>query len=75
MLQRIEAYELVDCLRAKRRRGRLDGCPCKERACRHTRTRWDHHRVPYQMDYLFMSTALRDRLETCKALDTDEWFP
>lgn len=29
VLQRIEAYGLVDCLKAKRRRGRLEGCPCR----------------------------------------------
>jgi hypothetical protein len=36
LLERIEALGLVDCLRAKRAPGRLDGCPCVDgAACAH----------------------------------------
>jgi hypothetical protein len=77
VLGRIEAYGLRDCLKATRRAGRLKGCPCDSRAeCTHSRTRWDHRRIPYQMDYLFASPALVERLDgaefTCNVLDTDE---
>jgi hypothetical protein len=74
VLQRIEAYGLIDCLKAKRRRGRLDACPCHDRTCKHTRTRRDYSGIPYQMDYLFASPALAERLDSCRALDTDGWF-
>jgi endonuclease/exonuclease/phosphatase family metal-dependent hydrolase len=74
VLQRIEAYGLVDCLKARRRRGRLEKCPCRDRTCKHTQTRRDHSGIPYQMDYLFASQALADRLERCVALAADEWF-
>jgi hypothetical protein len=76
VLQRIEAYGLVDCLKAKRTAGRLKSCPCRpKKKCTHTRTRLDaRNDVPYQMDYLYASPALAERLGTCAALDTDEWF-
>lgn len=74
VLQRIEAYGLVDCLKLKRRRGRLNGCPCRDRSCKHTRTRRDGSGIPYQMDYLFASQALAMRLDSCVSLATDEWF-
>ncbi|MEX1265073.1 MAG: hypothetical protein WEE66_14265 [Actinomycetota bacterium] len=38
--------------------------------CTHTWTKLDPQRptVPYQDDYLFASSALADRLESCRAL-------
>jgi hypothetical protein len=74
VLDRIEAYGLVDCLRKMRPSGPLEGCRCElGDACTHT---WTKHvtpdagqpNVPYQDDYLFASAALGDRLESCKAL-------
>jgi endonuclease/exonuclease/phosphatase family metal-dependent hydrolase len=75
VLRRIEAFGLVDCLVAaltRDGRGRLAGCPCSYgEDCRHTRTRIDRRRpeVPYQMDYLYASPALAERLLTCQAVD------
>jgi hypothetical protein len=75
VLRRIEAFGLVDCLVAtitRDDRGPLEGCPCSYAdACRHTRTRIDRRKpeVPYQMDYLFASPALAERLLTCEAID------
>jgi endonuclease/exonuclease/phosphatase family metal-dependent hydrolase len=74
VLERIRAYGLVDCLEAKRRPGRQEGCPCSlGEGCTHTRTRMDprYPDVPYQMDYLFASPALAERLVTCEALAHD----
>jgi len=75
VLRRIEAFGLVDCLvmvLKRDGRGPLAGCPCSYGdACRHTRTRIDRNRpeIPYQMDYLYASPALTERLLTCEALD------
>jgi hypothetical protein len=76
VLDRIRAYGLVDCLEAKRPSGRLEGCPCSlGEGCTHTRTRLDprYPDVPYQMDYLFASPALAERLVSCEALGHDTW--
>jgi hypothetical protein len=71
VLDRIAALGLRDCLKAKRADGRLEGCPCSLEACDHTRTRRDarYPNVPYQMDYLFASPALLQRLTSCEAID------
>jgi len=75
IFQRIAAFGLVDCLVAnptRDNRGRLQDCPCSfGPECRHTRTRIDrqHPEIPYQMDYLFASPALAERLVKCEALD------
>ncbi len=77
LLDRIAALGLVDCIRAKRAPGRLDGCLCLEGSdCAHVRTRRDarHRDVPYQTDYLFVSSKLSSALISCEALATDEWF-
>jgi hypothetical protein len=77
LLQRFEAFRLVDCLAAKRPPGRLEGCPCTlGDDCTHTRTRRDSRRpdVPYQTDYLWASADLAERLVSCEALSQDEWF-
>jgi hypothetical protein len=75
VFRRIEAFGLVDCLVAdptRDERGPLTDCPCSYgEACRHTRTRIDPRRpkIPYQMDYLYATPALADRLVTCEAVD------
>jgi hypothetical protein len=74
VLDRIRAFGLVDCLQAKRPPGPLKGCPCTSGLrCTHTRTRLDAGKpnVPYQMDYLFASAAMVERLVTCEALPHD----
>jgi endonuclease/exonuclease/phosphatase family metal-dependent hydrolase len=56
--------------------GRLEGCPCNlGEECTHTQTRLDAGSpdVPYQMDYLFASRVLAERLVTCVALGKEEW--
>lgn len=76
VLDRIRAYGLVDCLEAKRPAGRLADCPCTlGEGCTHTRTRMDptNPQVPYQMDYLFASRALVERLSSCEAVAHDAW--
>ena len=77
VLDRIAALGLIDCIRAKRRPGRLAGCPCLDGdGCVHVRTRRDARRpeVPYQTDYLFASPELMAALSSCEVLATDEWF-
>ncbi len=76
VLERIRAYGLVDCLERVRPPGRLEGCTCSlGEDCAHTWTRIDprHPRIRYQMDYLFASPALADRLVHCEALSPTEW--
>jgi uncharacterized protein (DUF58 family) len=76
VLDRIRAFGLIDCLEAKRRRGRLEGCPCSlGTRCRHTRTRLDprYPGIPYQMDYLFASRDLAELLTSSEALDHERW--
>jgi exonuclease III len=76
VLERIRAYGLVDCLERVRPSGRLKGCTCSlGEQCTHTWTRLDprYPRTRYQMDYLFASTALAERLVHCKALSPTEW--
>lgn len=76
ILQRIKGYGLVDCLEEKRESGRLDGCRCVfGDDCRHSWTRLDpnHPDIPLQVDYLFASPALADRLTSCEALPPPEW--
>lgn len=77
VLDRIAALGLVDCIRAKRAPGRLEGCLCLEGDdCAHVRTRRDsrHPSVPYQTDYLFASPQLASALISCQVLATDVWF-
>lgn len=79
VLQRIEALGLVDCLRATRPPGRLEGCQCLDGDdCAHARTRTDRARpeIAYQTDYLFASRALAasPKLVRCEALAFDERF-
>jgi hypothetical protein len=77
VLDRIAALGLVDCLRAKRAPGRLEGCRCLEGDdCAHVRTRTDRQNpsIPYQTDYLFASAGLASRLTYCEALASDERF-
>jgi hypothetical protein len=65
VLERIEALGLVDCVRARREPGRLDGCTCEEAdQCSHVRTRRDkrYPHLPYQTDYLFASRGMASRL-------------
>lgn len=76
LLERIEAFGLVDCLEQTRPPGRLENCPCSfGEECTHTRTRVDprYPHIPYQMDYLFASRALAKRLTSCQALDSPSW--
>lgn len=86
VLDRIKAYGLVDCLAKWRDDNRippLAGCRCDDEPCRHTLTRlipnregehipWQD-RVPYQVDYLFASEALADRLYGVVETSPDEW--
>jgi hypothetical protein len=77
VLDRIAAFGLIDCIRAKRSAGRLIGCPCADGdRCAHVRTRRDGRRpdVPYQTDYLFASPKLVADLISCEVIATDEWF-
>lgn len=76
VLQRIAAYGLVDCLIQERPAGALKDCRCADGDdCTHTWTRLDprHPMIPYQMDYLFASPALVERLVGCEALSPLEW--
>jgi endonuclease/exonuclease/phosphatase family metal-dependent hydrolase len=74
LLERFEAYGLVDCLR-KMSPGPLDGCTCVlGDDCRHSWTRFDPGHPQLQVDYLFASGPLADRLETCEALAPPEWL-
>lgn len=77
VLERIEAYGTIDCIRATRPPGRLKSCQCTDgEACQHVRTRLDprHPDVPYQTDYLFATRTARLRLTRCEVLATPEWF-
>jgi endonuclease/exonuclease/phosphatase family metal-dependent hydrolase len=76
ILDRISAYGLVDCLQQMRPPGRLEGCRCSfGDDCMHTRTRLDprHPDIPYQMDYMYASPALAERLERCDVLAPADW--
>jgi endonuclease/exonuclease/phosphatase family metal-dependent hydrolase len=56
--------------------GRLKGCTCIfGQDCIHTWTRLDprYPRARYQMDYVFASPALAERLVHCEALSPSEW--
>jgi endonuclease/exonuclease/phosphatase family metal-dependent hydrolase len=73
LLERFEAYGLVDCL-AKMSTGPLEGCTCiLGDACRHSWTRWDRRHPKLQVDYLFASRDLADRLQSCDVLSPTEW--
>jgi hypothetical protein len=75
VLDRIAAYGLIDAL-AEMSSGALDGCTCSlGDECRHTRTRLDtqHPEIPYQMDYLFVSKRMKDRLMSCTVRSHDDW--
>jgi endonuclease/exonuclease/phosphatase family metal-dependent hydrolase len=72
VLERIEAFGLVDLLAERRTPGRLEGCHCSlGDECTHTRTRFDkrYPTKPYQTDYLYASKGLLGlaRLKTCIA--------
>lgn len=78
VLDRLEAHGLVDCLRLKRKPGRLRNCTCVfGQDCPHTWTRLDPsqkgRKTPYQMDYLFASVELAKRLTSCEALSPTRW--
>ena len=76
VLDRISAYGLVDCLQQMRPVGRLEGCRCSfGDDCTHTRTRLDprHPDIAYQMDYMYASPALAERLERCEVLAPPNW--
>ena len=78
VLERFEAYGLVDCLQLTRKPGRLPNCRCVfGQQCQHTWTRIDQNqkgrKTPHQMDYLFASVALAKRLTRCDALSPLEW--
>ena len=86
VLERIEAYGLHDCLAEWRKKNdlpRLEGCPCDDDLCRHTLTRltpnpegqdlpWQK-RVSKQVDYLFASETLADRLNDVIEIEPEEW--
>jgi endonuclease/exonuclease/phosphatase family metal-dependent hydrolase len=87
VLDRIEAYGMHDCLkewRSDKRMGPLPGCPCNEPAtCAHTLTRlypdesakqvpW-LERIAPQVDYLFASTGLANRVEEVVDISPEEW--
>lgn len=77
VLDRFTALGLIDCVRATRVSGRLEGCPCLDGdRCQHVRTRRDPRRpeIPYETDYLFCSRRLLPALKSCEVLATDEWF-
>ena len=83
VLEAIEGYGLVDCLKAKvpesryndaRRRKDMDDCQCgMGPECLHTRTFLmpSDAETPHQDDYLFASGELADLLVTCEALPLD----
>jgi hypothetical protein len=76
LLDRFEVFGLVDCLRKRRGPGRLSNCDCPDGdACQHTWTRLDPSDPgrPLQVDYLFASASLADRLESCEALSPPDW--
>jgi endonuclease/exonuclease/phosphatase family metal-dependent hydrolase len=74
LLQRFEAYGLVDCL-AKTRVEPLEGCTCQlGNSCRHSWTRHDPRHPKLQVDYLFASEDLVARLNTCEALSPADWL-
>jgi hypothetical protein len=86
VLNRIEAYGLVDCLgkwRKDRELPALEGCRCADKPCRHTLTRlapnrpgaqvpWQK-RNPIQVDYLFASETLASRLDEVIEIPPGEW--
>lgn len=88
VLERIRAYGLKDCL-AKWREEKdlppMEGCRCEDTPCRHTLTRltpnepgadvpW-RERYPIQVDYLFASEALANRLDEVVEIPAEEWEP
>ena len=85
VLNRIEAYGLVDCLAAWHEREGLpplEGCRC-DPPCHHMLTRLNpqqrgsqkpwQERTPRQVDYLFASEDLADRLVDVIAIPPEEW--
>lgn len=89
VLDRIKAYGLRDCLAEWRENNDLPalvGCPCDDcdhEPCRHTLTRltpnekgekrpWQE-RVAKQVDYLFASDALADRLDDIVDVEPEVW--
>ena len=73
VLERFEAYGLVDCLAMKKREP-LVGCTCDlGDQCRHSWTRLDATHPKLQVDYLFASRPLARKLDTCEALPPPEW--
>jgi hypothetical protein len=87
VLDRIKAYKLVDCLeewRKKKELPRLPGCSCDDEYC-HSLTRltpnkpgaelpW-RERISPQVDYLFASRPLVDRLDEVVEIPPEEWEP
>ncbi|MGF0117443.1 endonuclease/exonuclease/phosphatase family protein [Promicromonospora sp. Marseille-Q5078] len=55
---------------------RLDRCSCPDAECRHVNTflyRSDRGSRPHQLDYVFATPALRDRLTACWADPDPDW--
>jgi hypothetical protein len=72
LLERFEAYGLVDCL--AHMSSPLEGCTCGlGGACRHSWTRFDALHPKLQVDYLFASKKLAMCLRHCEALSPLEW--
>lgn len=88
VLNRIVAYGLENCLATWREEHavpKLPNCPCADEPCRHTLTRliptdsgdptpWQD-RTPFQVDYLFASTALVEEGHLDEVIESspDEW--
>jgi hypothetical protein len=86
VLDRIRACGLDDCLanwREEKNLPPMPGCRCNDEPCRHTLTRltpnkgesdvpWKQ-RDPIQVDYLFASKALADRLDEVVEIPPEEW--
>ena len=85
VLDRIKAYGLVDCLarwRKEKRLPRMPGCRCEDEDC-HTLTRltpnkpgaelpWQE-RTSAQVDYLFASEPVADRLDEVVEIPPEKW--
>jgi len=86
VLERLEAYDLADCLetwRLKTGLPTLSGCPCRDDPCLHSLTRlypaepdsltpWPERIAP-QVDYLFASRELADRVSGVHEVPPEEW--
>lgn len=77
-MARIEGFGFHNCLAEMLPpdRGPLEGCPCGPRPdCRHVRTLRQNNRPdgdPVQVDYIFASDAIVDRVVSCQPLGIEE---